>query len=85
MCGDAAARHEPQVILHPGGRADRGSCQWGPGSVGPVKDAKGLFMSIKLTDTQLMMLSFAAQRTDRYLVAAPNMKVAAAQKRSLAN
>ncbi len=26
-------------------------------------------MSIKLTDTQLMMLSAAAQRNDRYLVA----------------
>jgi hypothetical protein len=31
-------------------------------------------MSIKLTDTQLMMLSAAAQRNDRYLVAAPNLK-----------
>jgi DNA-binding MarR family transcriptional regulator len=37
-------------------------------------------MSIKLTDTQLMMLSAAAQRNDRYLVAAPNLKIAAAQK-----
>jgi hypothetical protein len=37
-------------------------------------------MSIKLTDTQLMMLSAAAQRNDRYLVAAPNLKVTAAQK-----
>jgi Protein of unknown function (DUF3489) len=37
-------------------------------------------MSIKLTDAQLMMLSAAAQRNDRYLVAAPNLKVAAAQK-----
>ena len=37
-------------------------------------------MSIKLTDTQLMMLSAAAQRNDRYLVAAPNLKGAAAQK-----
>jgi hypothetical protein len=37
-------------------------------------------MSIKLTDTQLLMLSAAAQRTDRYLVPAPNLKVAAAQK-----
>ena len=37
-------------------------------------------MSIKLTDTQLMMLSAAAQRNDRSLVAAPNLKVAAAQK-----
>jgi hypothetical protein len=37
-------------------------------------------MSIKLTDTQLMMLSAAAQRSDRYLVAAPNLKFAVAQK-----
>src|SRR5208283_4136344 len=37
-------------------------------------------MSIKLTNTQLMMLSAAAQRDDRCLVAAPNLKVAAAQK-----
>src|SRR5271165_4307422 len=37
-------------------------------------------MSIKLTDTQLVMLSAAAQRSDRSLVAAPNLKVAAAQK-----
>ena len=37
-------------------------------------------MSFKLTDTQLLMLSAAAQRNDHYLVAAPNLKVAAAQK-----
>jgi hypothetical protein len=37
-------------------------------------------MSIKLTETQLLMVSAAAQRNDRYLVAAPNLKVAAAQK-----
>jgi hypothetical protein len=37
-------------------------------------------MSIKLTDTQRVMLSAAAQRDDRYLVPAPNLKGAAAQK-----
>ena len=37
-------------------------------------------MSIKLADTQLMMLSAAAQRDVRCLVVAPNLKVAAAQK-----
>jgi hypothetical protein len=37
-------------------------------------------MSIKLTETQLLMLSAAAQRNDRYLVAAPNLKAAAAQR-----
>jgi len=37
-------------------------------------------MSIKLTDTQLLMLSAAARRNDRCLVAAPNVKAGAAQK-----
>jgi Protein of unknown function (DUF3489) len=37
-------------------------------------------MFIKLTDTQLVMLSAARQRDDRCLVAAPSLKGAAAQK-----
>ena len=37
-------------------------------------------MSIKLTDTQLVMLSAAAQREDRCIVPAPSLKGAAAQK-----
>jgi Protein of unknown function (DUF3489) len=37
-------------------------------------------MSIKLTETQLIMLSAAAQRKDRYLMAAPTLKVGVAQK-----
>jgi hypothetical protein len=37
-------------------------------------------MSIKLTDTQLVMLSAAAQRDDRCLVPAPKLKGAATQK-----
>ena len=37
-------------------------------------------MSIKLTDTQLAMLSAAAQREDRCLVALPKLKGAAAQR-----
>jgi hypothetical protein len=37
-------------------------------------------MSVKLTDTQLVMLSAAAQREDRCLVAPPALKGAAAQK-----
>jgi hypothetical protein len=37
-------------------------------------------MSIKLTNTQLVMLSAAAQRDDRCLVASPNLKGGAAQK-----
>jgi hypothetical protein len=37
-------------------------------------------MSIKLTDTQLVMLSAAAQREDRCLVALPKLKAGAALK-----
>ena len=37
-------------------------------------------MSIKLTDTQLVLLSAAAQREDRCLVASPTLKGGAAQK-----
>jgi hypothetical protein len=37
-------------------------------------------MSIKLTDTQLVMLSAAAQREDRCIEAPPSLKSAAAQK-----
>jgi hypothetical protein len=39
-----------------------------------------MFMSIKLTDTQIVMLSAAAQRDDRCLVAPRNLKGSAAQK-----
>ena len=37
-------------------------------------------MSLKLTDTQIVMLSDAAQRDDRCLVAPRNLKVGTAQK-----
>lgn len=37
-------------------------------------------MSIKLTDTQLLMLSAAAQRQDRCIAAPPSLKGAAAHK-----
>ena len=37
-------------------------------------------MSIKLTDTQLVLLCAAAQRGDRCLVASPRLKGGAAQK-----
>jgi hypothetical protein len=37
-------------------------------------------MSIKLTDTQLVILSAAAQRKDRCLVASPTLKGGAAQR-----
>jgi hypothetical protein len=39
-----------------------------------------MFMSIKLADTQFVMLSAAAQRDDRCLIAHPNLKGGAAQK-----
>ena len=37
-------------------------------------------MSIKFTDTQLILMSAAAQREDRCLVASPTLKGGAAQK-----
>jgi hypothetical protein len=46
----------------------------------PIKDAKGSSMSIKLTDTHLVLLSAAAQREDRCLVAPPTLKGGAAQR-----
>jgi len=45
-----------------------------------IEDAKGSSMSIKLTDTQLVILSAAAQRKDRCLVAPPTLKGGAAQR-----
>ena len=43
-------------------------------------DTKGQAMSIKLTDTQLVMLSAAARRDDRCLIAAQNLKGGAMHK-----
>jgi hypothetical protein len=37
-------------------------------------------MSIKLTDTQLVLMSAAAQREDRRLIASPTLKAGAAHK-----
>lgn len=45
-----------------------------------LPETKGQTMSIKLTDTQLVMLSAAAQREDRCIEAPPRLKGAAAQK-----
>ena len=45
-----------------------------------LPETKGKTMSIKLTDTQLLMLSAAAQRDDRCIAAPPNLKGAAAHK-----
>ena len=43
-------------------------------------ETKGKTMSIKLTHTQLLMLSVAAQRADRCIAAPPSLKGAAAHK-----
>jgi Protein of unknown function (DUF3489) len=45
-----------------------------------LPETKGQTMSIKLTDTQLVMLSAAAQREDRCIEAAPSLRGAAARK-----
>ena len=45
-----------------------------------LPETKGQTMSIKLTDTQLVMLSAAAQREHRCIAAPPSLKGAAAQK-----
>ena len=81
MCRDDS-RAEKNRPYDPLPRRSRrsGSCQ-GVAWIGWARqDPKGLFMSIKLTDTQLVMLSAAAQRDDRSLVPAPKLKGAAAQK-----
>ena len=46
----------------------------------PIKDAKGSSMSIKLTDTQLVLLGAAAQRKDRCLCTPETLKGGASQK-----
>jgi Protein of unknown function (DUF3489) len=45
-----------------------------------LPETKGKTMSIKLTDTQLVMLSVAAQREDRCIAAPPSLAGAAAEK-----
>lgn len=45
-----------------------------------LPETKGQTMSIQLTDTQLVMLSAAAQRQNRCIVAPPNLKGVAVQK-----
>jgi endonuclease YncB( thermonuclease family) len=42
--------------------------------------ANSKFSNVKLSDTQLVMMSAAAQREDRCLVAPQNLKGAAARK-----
>ena len=70
----------PRRTLGPGDRIDPG-LELVRGPIGWfLRDAKGSKMTIKLKDTELVMLSAAAQRGDRCLVAAPSLKGAAAQK-----
>ena len=70
-----------RTALRPGGRAAPGlESSEGPDWPGPNRDVKGLSMSTKLNDTQLVMLSAAAQRSDRCLVAPPNLKESAARR-----
>src|SRR5208337_4144667 len=53
----------------------------GPGLARPQsKTRRVMSMSIKFTDTQLVLLSAAAQREERCLVASPTLKGGAAQK-----
>ena len=68
------------MTLCPGDHADPGPVSVRAWIGWAREDAKGPSMSIKLTDTQLVMLSAAAQRDDRCLVPAPKLKGAAAQK-----
>jgi hypothetical protein len=75
------AKALPGRPLSPGGRADPGLASVrGRDWLGPNQDAKGAPMSIKLTDTQLVLLGAAAQRKDLCLVAPPTLKGAIAQK-----
>ena len=76
-----AARRRCRQTLSPGDRADPGLASVrGLDWLGPIEDAKGASMSIKLTDTQLVLLGAAAQRKDLCLVAPPTLKGATAQK-----
>jgi hypothetical protein len=45
-----------------------------------LPETKGQTMSIRLTDTQLVVLSAAAQREDRCIVPPPSLKGTAAEK-----
>ena len=66
--------------LRPDGRADPGLASVrGPDWLGLVTD-KGRSMSIKLSDTQLVMLSEAAQRDDRSVTPPEKLKGGAAHK-----
>ena len=77
----SAASEALRTTLSPGDRADPGLASLRAlTGLAPIKDAKGSSMSIKLTDTHLVLLSAAAQREDRCLVAPPTLKGGAAQR-----
>ena len=65
--------------LRPVDRIDPGLVQV-RGRIGRAPRDEGQTMSIQLTNTQLVMLSAAAQREDRCIAAPPSLKGAAAQK-----
>ena len=67
--------------LSPGDRADPGLASVrGLDWRGPNRRREGCTMSIKLTDTQLVLLGAAAQRKDLCLVAPPTLNGATARK-----
>jgi hypothetical protein len=81
MCrDDSRAEKTARMTLCPGDHANPGPVSVRAWIGWAREDAKGLSMSIKLTDAQRVMLSAAGQRDDRCLVPAPKLKGAAAQK-----
>ena len=71
---------DPRWILSPGDRTDPGLASV-RGQIGWfLRDAKGSKMTIKLNDTELVMLSAAARRDDRCLVAETGVKGVDARK-----
>jgi hypothetical protein len=77
----AARRRSPLEPLAPAIAPIRGSRRWGPGLARPQSKTRRVHpMSIKLTDTQLVLLGAAAQRKDLCLVAPPTLKGATGRK-----
>jgi len=72
--------YDRRTTLRPGDRIDPGLVSvTGLDWLGS-RHMKGHSMSIKLPDMQLIMLSAAAQRDDRFLIAPKTLKGGAAQK-----
>ena len=81
VCGRPGVENVPRITLCPDDHVDPGlvsvrGLDW----LGPFHDTKGHPMSIKLTNTQLVLLSAAAIRDDRCIVLPSNLKGGAAQK-----